>query len=60
MNKIKAIQKGSAEEFYILNRPCLSIKDVQSIYVSAREGYKKNGNEAEYFDKLKQLVKSKL
>lgn len=50
----------AADEYRILNYPCLSIKDVQSIYVSAREGYKKNGNEAEYFDKLKQLVKSKL
>lgn len=52
--------KEKAEEYVILNKPCLSIKDIQSIYISAKEGYQKNGNGIKYFEELKNLVKSKL
>jgi hypothetical protein len=52
-------KKENAEEYYLLNRPCLSIKDVQSIYVSANGSYKKNGDGHNYLDKLKEIVKNK-
>lgn len=45
------------KEYLILNKPCLSIKDVQSIYISAKEGYKKGTNGINYFEELKKLVK---
>lgn len=49
----------AAEEFIHVNTPCLSIADVQSVYVSAKKGYKKNGVQEEYFNKLLNIVKSK-
>jgi hypothetical protein len=51
--------KEAAEEYILLNKPCLSIKDVQSIYTSAKEGWRKNGNGEFYFEKLVSIVKSK-
>jgi len=51
--------KEATEEYILLNKLCLSIKDVQSIYTSAKEGWRKNGNGETYFQKLKELVKSK-
>ena len=44
---------------YYTNLPCLSIKDIQTIYVSSREGYRKNGVGISYFEKLIDLVKKK-
>lgn len=52
--------KEKAEQYILLNKPCLSIIDIQSIYISAKEGYNKNGNGISYFEQLKTLVKSKL
>ena len=52
--------KEKAEEYILLNKPCLSINDIQSIYVSAKKGYKKNGNETNYFEELINLVKARL
>lgn len=51
--------KEAAENWVLLNKPCLSIKDVQSIYTSAKEGWRKNGNGEFYFEKLVSIVKSK-
>lgn len=45
--------KEAAEEYILLNKPCLSIKDVQSLFSTAKEGFIR-------FEKLKNLVKSKL
>lgn len=52
--------KEAAEEYILMNKPCLSIKDIQSIYVSAKEGWRKNGNQKFYFEELVKLVKSKV
>ena len=52
--------REKAEEYILLNKPCLSITDIQSIYVSAKKGYKKNGNETNYFEELINLVKARL
>jgi hypothetical protein len=52
--------KEAAEKYVLMNKPCLSIKDVQSIYVSAKGGYQKNGNGINYLKELKELVKSRL
>jgi len=49
-----------ANKFVLIHNPCLSISDVQSIYVSAKEGYKKNGDGQEYFAKLMEIVKKKI
>jgi len=51
--------RNNAEDYIILEDPCLSIKDIQTVYVSAKEGYLKNGSEFSYLGKLKDLVKSK-
>lgn len=53
-------EKTNAERYIFENKAVLSLKDVQSIYVSAKPGYKKNGVEQEYYDKLCKLIKSKL
>lgn len=52
-------KKENAEEYYLLNKPCLSIKDVQKVYTSANGSFKKNGNGYNYLDKLKNIVKNK-
>jgi hypothetical protein len=51
--------KEAAEDYLLMNKPSLSIKDIQSIYISARGGYKKNGNGIDYLEELKKLVLSK-
>jgi hypothetical protein len=45
-----------AKDFIILNKPGLSIADVQEIYVSANEMYSKNTNRKDYFSALKTKV----
>lgn len=52
--------KQKAEEFVLMNKKVLSIKDVQSIYVSANGNYKKNGNGENYLEKLKDIAKKNL
>lgn len=49
----------NAEEFVLINTPCLSIADIQDVYVSAKKGYRKNGVEQDYFSKLISVVKNK-
>jgi hypothetical protein len=48
------------QEDYLAKMPLLSIEDVQSIYVSAKPDYKKNGVGTSYFDQLIALVKTKI
>lgn len=52
--------KEAGEEYILLNKPCLSIVDIQSIYISATEGYKKRNSKVTYLEKLKELAKSKM
>jgi len=52
--------REAAEKYAIMNKPCLSIRDVQSIYTSANEGYRKNGNGPCYFNELEKIVKSRI
>jgi len=52
--------REAAEKYAIMNKPCLSIKDVQSIYTSANEGYRKNGNGPYYFNELEKIVKPRI
>lgn len=51
--------KEAAEEYVLINRPCLSIKDVAFIYTSAMGNSRKNNIGVTYFEKLKKLVNSK-
>lgn len=52
--------REKAEEYILMNKPCLSIKDVQSIYVSAEKDYYKSSKSETYYQKLEKLVKSKM
>lgn len=49
--------KEKAEEFIMMNKPCLSLKDVASIYPGINKIHKSSSHQAE---KLKELVKQKL
>ncbi len=48
--------KEDAEEYIIMNKPCLSLKDVQSIYMEVT-GYDKY---ATFLNRIKNFIKSKL
>lgn len=60
ISKTLFADKQKAEEFVLMNKKALSIKDVQSIYVSANGNYKKNGNGENYLEKLKDIVKKNI
>lgn len=50
--------KEKAEEYMLLNEKLLSIKDIQSIYISANPGYQKSGSGVYYYEELLKLAKT--
>ena len=57
--KVAYSTKEAAEEALIMNKACLSINDIISIYPSAAKGYRKSSSGKDYYKLLEKLVKSK-
>lgn len=62
-NLIKFSTKEIAEEYGLMNKPCLSINDIAKVYITANRSYSGIGRIKTYekqAEKLREIVKSKL